>query len=194
MKEQATSEDSGAPATISVLVLIRYWTLSESDQQQLLTLARLKEVHELILLGKQMQELAPALIKEPKLRFFQFTSGSPSLMAEAGAFEADADVLVILKQGISLSAKMLQKIPLAVANGYEFGGLVARGKPWWIGFLKLATVYCKGLGWFRLCQGYFVTRKVYHRSGGFKNDGLSISFLELLKKQQRLSPYTFLFF
>lgn len=193
MKEQATFQGCTVPATLSVVVLARHWPLSDSYQQQLLALAHLEVVHELILVGKQMQELPPLLIKDPKLRSFQLDSDSPFLMAEAGAFEAAADVLVILKQGVHLSGQMLQKIPLAVAKGYEFGGLIARSNRLWTGFLKLATAYCKGVFWFRLSQGYFVSRKVYHHSGGFKQDGRMISFFELLCKQQKLSRYTFLF-
>jgi hypothetical protein len=193
MKEQETFRGCTAPAALSVVVLVRHWPLSDSYQQQLLALAQLEVVHELILVGKQMQELPPLLIKEPKLRSFQLNSDSSFLMAEAGAFEAAADVLVILQQGVKLSAQMLQKIPLTVAEGYEFGGLIAQRNRWWTGILKLATASCKGLCWFRLSQGYFASRKIYHHSGGFKQDGRMISFFELLCKQQKLSPYTFLF-
>ena len=97
MKEKATIQDYTSPATLSVLVPISYWPLSDSYQQQLLALVQVEVVYELILIGKQVQELLPPLIKEPKVRFFQLNSGSPTLMAEAGAFEAGADVLVILK-------------------------------------------------------------------------------------------------
>lgn len=194
MKEQATFQGCTTPATLSMVVLARHWPLSDSYQQKLLTLVHLEVVYELILVGKQMQELPPLLIKEPKLRSFQLNSDSPFLMAEAGAFEAAADVLVILKQGVNLSAQMLQKIPLAVAKGYEFGGLIARSNRWWTGFLKLATAHYKGLFWFRLSQGYFVSRKVYYQSGGFKYNGKLLSFFQLLCKQQKLSSYTFLFF
>ena len=193
MKEQAILQDFTSPASLSVLVLIRHWPLSDSYQQQLLVLAHLEVVHELILVGKQIQDLPPQLIKESKIRSFQLTSGSLSMIAEAGAFEAEADVLVILKQSVNIFAKMLQKVPLAVGRGYEFGGLVAGRNRWWIGFLKMATVYCKGLCWFRLCQGYFVSRKIYHQSGGFKQNGRLISFSELLGKQQKISRFTFLF-
>ena len=89
---------------------------------------------------------------------------------------------------------MLNAIPLAVAKGYEFGGLIAGSNRWWKGLMKLTTAYCSGLCWFRFSQGYFVSRKVYHQSGGFKYNGQTIPFFELLSKQRKLSPYTFLFF
>lgn len=193
MKQEASIQEINSPATISVLVLVPQWPLSYRYQQQLLILAQFEVVHELILPVNQRQELPPLLKKEPKLRSFQLTSDSFSHMAEAGAFEADADALLILKQDLELSAKMLQEIPLAISRGFEFGGLIKGSKRWWSGLLKLATYYCKGLCWFHLCQGYFMSRKIYHHSGGFKEDGRLISFFELLCKQQKISSYTFLF-
>lgn len=193
MKHLTTPSKPPESASLSVLVLIRHWPLSNIYQQQLLVLSRLKGLHELILVGKQKHGLPAELEQEPKIRFFQLNSASPALMAEAAAFEANADVLVILKQGVSLPAQMLQTIPLAIAQGYEFGGLLTGSRRWWTGLLKLATIHCKGLFWFRLSQGYFVSQKVFHNSGGFKYNGRLISFFELLCKQQKLARYTFLF-
>lgn len=185
-----------SPATsISILLPVGHWPLKESYQEMLKELAQTEAVLEIILLSKKLPEqLLPQLVKESKLRYFQLDSGSLNLMTEAGAFEAVADVLVILKQEVRLPAQALQRIREAVAQGYHFGGLIGKRNRWWVGFLKIATAYCKGLLWFRLCQGFFVDRKLYHQSGGFKQDGRLISFFELLCRQQRLSRYTFLFF
>lgn len=184
------------PATsLSVMVLVDHWPLKERYQDQLLELAQAGAVQELILLSKQLPEqLPPQLEKEPKLRHFQLSSDSLSLMAEAGVFEACADVLLLLKQGVSLPTQALQAIKEAEAEGFHFGGLIRKRNSWWVSFLKMATVYCKGLFWFRFSQGYFVSRKVYHQSGGFKHNGKLRSFFELLCKQQQLSSYTFILF
>ncbi len=193
MKKQVTTQDCTASTSVSLVVLIRHWPLSIPYQQQLLAMANIVEVHELILVGKHIRELPIVLSNEPKLRSFQLHTSAYFLMAEVGAFEATADVLVILKQGVNLSAQMLQKIPFIVTKGYAFGGLISLRYRWWTSFLKQATIYCKGLFWFRLSQGYFVSRKVYYQSGGFKNNGKLLSFFELLCKQEKLSNYTFLF-
>lgn len=180
---------------LSVLILLSHWPLKESSQKQLLELAHAKTVQELILLSKQLPEQLPSqLEKEPKLRYFQLSSDSLSLMAEAGIFEACADVLLILKQDVSLPTQALQAIKEAEAEGFHFGGLIRKRNSWWMSFLKMATVYCKSLFWFRFSQGYFVSRKVYHQSGGFKHNGKLRSFFELLCRQQQLSSYTFILF
>lgn len=194
MKDQTPSTGDTSSTSLSVLVLISHWPLSEKYQQQLLTFARAEEVQELILIGKGMQELPFLLTREPKLRLYRLSSGSVSFMAEAGAFEADADVLVILKQGVSLPGKTLRAIMKVIAAGCHFGGLIGRRNRCWLGLLKKAARSYKGLYWFRLCQGYFVSRKTYHHSGGFKHNGKWISFFELLARQQKISPHTFLFF
>lgn len=181
-------------ATISLLVLISRWPLSEGYQAQLKVLAQTAVVQELILVGKEVQELPLLLAGEAKLRTYQLNSGSLPLMTEAAAFEAGAEVLVILEQGVSLPEQALQAIPGAIAAGYFFGGLIRGRTRWWCGFLEKATVYCKCLLWFRLIQGYFISKKVYHHSGGFKQDGRLITFSQLLCKQKKLSRYTFLFF
>jgi hypothetical protein len=185
----------GAASRISVLVLLSHCPLTERYQKQLQALARAETVQELILLSKQLpDQLSPHLKKEPKLRHLQLHSDSLSLMAEAGVFEACADVLLILKQDVSLSAPDLQAIIEPEAEGYGFGGLIRKRNSCWAGFLKMATVHCKGLFWFRLSQGYFVSRKVYHQSGGFKHNGRLRSFFELLCRQQKLSSYTFIIY
>lgn len=181
-------------APLSVLVLINSWPLAEDYQAQLLSIAQVAVVQELILVGKQVQELPSMLAGESKLRSYELNSGSLSLMAEAAAFEAGAEVLVILEQDVILPQQALQAIPQAIADGCHFGGLIPARSRWWWGFLKIATVSCKGLFWFRLIHGYFVSRKIYHHSGGFKQDGQLITFSKLLCKQKRLSRYTFLFY
>lgn len=131
--------------------------IKESYQEKLKELAQTEAVLEIILLSKKLPEqLLPQLVKESKLRYFQLDSGSLNLMTEAGAFEAVADLLVVLKQGVNLPAQALLTIPMAVAQGYHFGGLIGKRNHWWVGFLEIADVYCKGLLWFRLYQGFFV--------------------------------------
>lgn len=138
--------------------------------------------------------LPATLAGQEKLRCLQLNSRSQALLTEAGAFEAGAEVLVILKQGVSLPELSLQSITAAVAGGCHFGGFIPRSKRWWAGMLKSVIIHCKVLFWFRLSKGYFVSRRVYHHSGGFKNDGRLISFFELLCRQEKLSRYTFLFY
>jgi hypothetical protein len=181
-------------SSMSVLVLVSHWPLTERYQEQLKALAQADVVQELILFGKEVQELPLSLAGEAKLRSYQLPSASLPLMTEAAAFEARAEVLLVLKQGVSLPEQTLQAIPPAVAKGYYFGGLIGRRNRWWFSFLKVATIYCKGLFWFHLCKGYFVSRKVYHHSGGFKQNGRLISFSELLCRQKKLSRYTYIFF
>jgi hypothetical protein len=159
-KAKATST-----ATLSVLVLIRRWSLAEDYQAQLIALARVAVVHELILVGKQVQELPLLLAGEAKLRSYQLHSDSLPLRAEAAAFEAGAEVLVMLELDVILPLQALQAIPQTIEDGCYFGGLIRAHSRWWWGFLKRATISCKGLFWFRLIQGYFVSRKVYHHSG-----------------------------
>lgn len=180
-------------ARISVLVLISTCQWPESYQKQLLEIAHAADVLEIILVGIQVQELPLLLKKEPKLRHFQICCDSPLLMTEAAAFEARAEVLVILKQGVILTATALEEIPLAVIEGCLFGGFIKSKNRWNAALLKLAAVKCKGLFWFKLTAGYFMSRQVYHHAGGFKQDGRLISFSELFCKQQQLSPYKFIF-
>jgi hypothetical protein len=197
MKKQTPSPSVSMPAhtaSLSVLVLMHHWRLSAGEQQQLLALAQCGLVQELILVGREVQELPAGLAGQEKLRCFQLDSSSQALLTEAGAFEAGAEVLVILQQGIGLPEPALHAVGAAVAGGCHFGGFIPRSRRWWAGLLKSATVHCKGLFWFHLTRGYFVSRKVYHHSGGFKNDGRLISFFELLCRQEKLSRYTFLFY
>lgn len=191
--QPSISEDTPS-ASLSVLVLISSWPLEEAYQAQLKTLAQNAVVQELILVGEYVQELPLLLAGEAKLRSYTLNSGSLSLMAEAAAFEAGAEVLVILEQNVILPPKTLQTIPATIAEGCQFGGLIQGRSRWWRGLLRGATVYCKCLLWFRLIQGYFVSRTIYHHSGGFKQDGRLITFSQLLCKQKKLSRYTFLFF
>lgn len=177
-----------------VLVLITNPRLPQKYQHQLLAIARVKEVQEVILVGKHPQELLQLLANEPKLKYFQITFGSLSLMAEAGVFEAQADVLVLLKQGVWLHGHTLRKVLREVASGCHFGGLIPCGKSWWFSMLKNTVVSVRLLVWFRLSKGYFVRRKLYQLSGGFKYDGKEISFYKLLRKQEKLSRYSFLFY
>ena len=179
---------------ISVLVLISNWQMPESYQQQLKEVARSADVLEIILVGKQAENIPPLLKEEPKMRHFQISCCSPSLMAEAGAFEASAEVLVILKQGVILPARALGEIPQAITEGCLFGGFIKSKNRWSAAFLKMAAVKCKGLFWFKITDAYFMSRQVYHHSGGFKHDGKLASFSELLCKQRQLSPYKFIFF
>lgn len=198
MKAQAPylPAPQSSPATsLSLLVLVSHWPLEKPYQEQLSVLMQAEDVRELILLSKQLPErLLPQLAKEPKLRYFQLSSGSFPLMAEAGAFEAAADVLVILKQDVSLPEQALQTIREAGVDGVHFGGLIRKRNRLLERVLEMVTVYCKGLFWFRFCQGYFVSRQVYHQSGGFKQNGRLLSFFELLCRQQKLSSYTFILF
>lgn len=60
--------------------------------------------------------------------------------------------------------------------------------------LKKTIMSVKGLAWFWLSRGYFVSRKLYQLSGGFKYDGKEISFYKLLSKQEKRSRYSFLFY
>jgi hypothetical protein len=121
---QATTAKETSTATLSVLVLIRRWPLAEEYQAQLIALARLAVVQELILVGKQVQELPVLLAVEAKLHSYQLYSGSLPLMAEVAAFEAGAEVLVILEQDVLLPLQALQAIPQAIAAGCYFGGLI----------------------------------------------------------------------
>jgi hypothetical protein len=196
MKDPSQALIPKAPpaATISVLVLMRHWLLSQSEQEQLLGLTQLGVVKELILVGKDVQILPASLSGQEKLRCLQLNSSSQALLTEAGAFEAGAEVLVILKQGVSLPELTLQSVTAAVAGGCHFGGFIPHSKRWWAGLLNGVIMHCKGLCWFRLSRGYFVSRRVYHHSGGFKNDGRLISFFELLCRQEKLSRYTFIFY
>ena len=192
--QQPFTPKATSTVTISVLVLISRWPLAEDYQTQLIALAQVAVVQELILVGKQVQELPSLLAGEAKLRCYQLDSGSLPLMIEAGAVEAGAEVLVILEQDVILPLQALQVIPQAIEAGCHFGGLIRGGSRWWWGFLKKVTVCCKGLFWFRHVQGYFVSKKFYHHSGGFKQDGRLITFSQLLCKQKKLSRYTFLIF
>lgn len=157
-------------------------------------MARIGMVEEVILIGSRIAEFPDLLKKEPKLRIYQLSYDSFPLMAEAGAFEASAETLVILKQGTLLAEKTLNEIPQTISGGFEFGGLIKSKNRWSAAFLKMAAVKCKGLFWFKITEGYFMSRQVYHHSGGFKHDGKLVSFSDLLCKQQQLSPYKFIFF
>ena len=194
MKDQTSPPDKPGDPSLSVLMLIQCpWRFTGRDQLQLLKIARLAVVKELIMVGKQLPKLSFQLEKEAKLRFFKLDSESLPLQAEAGAFEACADILVYLQQGVKLKEHFLLQVPLAVAEGFQFGGLIISRNRCWAHVLKVSCTLCKGLFWFRKSQGYFVSRKVFHQSGGFKHNGQLIPFLELLSKQQKLSSYTFLF-
>ncbi len=114
---QPTSAKDTSTATLSVLVLIRRWLLAEEYQAQLKALARVPVVQELILVGKQVQELPVLLASEAKLRSYQLHSDSLSLMVEAAAFEAGAEVLVILEQDVILPQQALLAIPQALEEG-----------------------------------------------------------------------------
>lgn len=194
METPALSSDLFSPTSMCVLVLITNPQLPNKYQHQLLAFTRVKEVQQVILVGKHPQELPQLLANEPKLKYCQIPLGSLSLMAEAGAFEAQADVLVLLKQGVWLQGQTLREICCLVASGYHFGGLIPGGKPWWFSVLKKTIMPVKGLAWFRLSRGYFVSRKLYQLSGGFKYDGKEISFYKLLSKQEKRSRYSFLFY
>ena len=180
--------------SISLLVLIRQWQLPLYYQQQLLSLAQSQSVQEVVLVGKGSCGLPALLAEHPKFRCCYTQGRSFSLMADAGAFEARGEVLLIFEQGITPSLQVLGDIPGAFAGGYQFGGLIQKRNLLWSLCLQLATRYFPGLYWFRLSQVYFVCRKMYHYSGGFKQDGLLVSFQELLSRQQKLSSFTFLFY
>jgi hypothetical protein len=105
MKAQAQhlpSPKDSPVSSMSVLVLVSHWPLTERYQKQLKALAQVDVVQELILFGKEVQELPLSLAGELKLRSYQLPSASLPLMTEAAAFEAGAEVLLVLKQGVSL--------------------------------------------------------------------------------------------
>lgn len=176
------------------MVLINNWQLPENYQKKLLEIAHAADVFEIILVGNKSHEVPSLLKKEPKIRHCQVCGDSPLLMAEAAAFEASAEVLVILKQGVMLTAQAIREIPLAIIEGYLFGGFIKSKSRWSAALLKIATIKCKGFFWFRITKGYFMSRQVYHHAGGFKQNGRLISFSELLCKQQKLSPYKLIVF
>lgn len=194
MKAPPLSSDLFSPTSICVLVLITNLPLPQKYQHQLTAIARVKEVQEVILVGKHPQELPQLLANEPKFKYFQFPLGSLSHMAEAGVFEAQADVLVLLKQGVWLQGQTFREILHEVASGCHFGGLIPGNKNRWFSVLKHTLMSVKVLAWFRLSRGYFVSRKLYQLSGGFKYDGKEISFYRLLSKQEKRSHYSFLFY
>lgn len=88
-------------------MLITNQRLPQKYQHQSVAIAGVKEVQEVFLIGKHAQELPELLNNELKLKYFQITSVSLPLMAEAGVFEAQAEVLVLLKQGVCLHAQTL---------------------------------------------------------------------------------------
>lgn len=194
MKVPAPTPTLVPTAPISILVMMGRWELSDSDQQQLLQMAQADPVEEVILLGKMEEELPPILQHEPRLRQFQVNSCTPSLMAEAGAFEARAEVLLVLKTVSCLNRQALDGILLALKEGYEFGGLIRERNRWQTSLLKMGTAYCRGLFWFGFSHAYFMSKRVFYQSGGFKQNGKLVSFRELLCKQEQLSPYKFIIY
>jgi hypothetical protein len=191
---QVSLSNQNTTASISVLVLIRNWALTTREQKQLQLLAQVQQVQELILVGRQVQALSEPLANEAKVRCYGLNSSSTSLQTEAGAFEAVADVLVILHQGVGLPGPVLLAAARAVEAGCCFGGFIPAQQHWRAWILKKLTFYCRGLFWFRLTKGYFMCRKMYHHAGGLKHDGRLLSFFELLCRQKKLSRYTFLFY
>lgn len=192
---KSSSLSVSLPSTgLSILVLVSNWKLSEDYQAQLVAMAKVRMVEEVIMVGSQVEDFPALLRQESKIRPFQLHSGPLPLMAEAGAFEARGDILVILKQEAILAEKTLQEISEAISEGYEFGGFLRKNHSWYTAFLKMATVKCKGLFWFHITHGYYMSQKVYQLSGGFKQNGKLSSFFDLLCRQQQISPYKFILF